>query len=41
MGQTSLNFEKIDVADLIYRPLAKILCGMIMGYSYFNFWFLK
>ncbi|MCJ8280036.1 MAG: hypothetical protein MJK14_09005 [Rivularia sp. ALOHA_DT_140] len=34
--------NEIDIDTVIQiRPLAKIFCGMMMGYSDFNFWLLK
>ncbi|MCJ8280026.1 MAG: hypothetical protein MJK14_08955 [Rivularia sp. ALOHA_DT_140] len=31
----------LNQTDSLIRPLAKIFCGMMMGYSDFNFWLLK
>ncbi|MCJ8279884.1 MAG: ATP-binding protein [Rivularia sp. ALOHA_DT_140] len=40
----SISYEIITDkhgGKLSFRPLAKIFCGMMMGYSDFNFWLLK
>ncbi|MCJ8280241.1 MAG: FkbM family methyltransferase [Rivularia sp. ALOHA_DT_140] len=39
-GSITLNLAEGDSMPFI-RPLAKIFCGMMMGYSDFNFWLLK